>query len=129
MQISKQKFIQTLSQCLSFNTSFTGSLEQITSTKPALDGPIVSELKSSDQGDDSEMSDQKRAAPSSRPGGNGIQAEELPTRPPWLSPGSGSKLYSALVYILRLAGLSAVTGMSSFAFGQADLSYTPSVPF
>ncbi|CAM6129670.1 unnamed protein product [Calypogeia fissa] len=112
---SKQKFIQTLSQCLSFNTTFTGSLEQITSSRPVLSGPIISEVKSGDHGDDSEGLGEKRRDTASMRVEQGMQAENLPTMPPWLSLGSGSKLYHALIYILRLAGLSAVTDQNNGA--------------
>lgn len=108
MQVEKHKFIGTLSQCLSFNTTFTGSLEQIMSSKPTLYGPIVSEVKSRGQGHDSDRPQHTETAP--RLVEEGIEAEELPTMPPWLSLGSGSKLYHVLADVLRLAGLSAVTG-------------------
>ncbi|KAL2608666.1 hypothetical protein R1flu_027239 [Riccia fluitans] len=103
----RERFVAALRQCLSFNSAFAGSLSQITS-KQTTYYPVVSEiLQAGGQGDNSEQE--------SEAGGvrEKLEANGIPSMPPWLPVGTGSQLYRVLADVLRLVGLSAISDLSN----------------
>lgn len=107
-QIDRQRFTKVFTQCLGFSSAFTGSLGQI-AANPSAHSPVVSEiLPGRGKHNDSQKSVQESDASS------GVQQElyleGIPSMPPWLPVGTASRLYSVLADVLRLAGVSAISG-------------------
>ncbi|KAJ6846927.1 uncharacterized protein M6B38_283970 [Iris pallida] len=118
------RFLEFLGLSFSHNSQFAGSFEKLISSKPLSIGYLLSvaELKSGTLGGDAshpvgnatppvvfEISDfRERGLQHSV--GNIDSGYELPHMPPWFSNIGSEKLYVALAGILRLSGLSLVTG-------------------
>ncbi|XP_057963630.1 uncharacterized protein LOC131154857 [Malania oleifera] len=117
--ITAAQFLGVFAQCLSPNSVFAGSLDKLLSARSLSAGYLqsVSELKS---GLGFSSDDQAIMNPASSEVSqfqhkdiimeNMLKEYELPRMPPWFVYVGSQKLYKALAGILRLVGLSVISG-------------------
>lgn len=116
IQDASAKFVHIMTQCLSFHSAFTGSINLSTLTTVSRSPPllILLEPKSNAYGDHEEKS---KSLVSSEKESQKVEAvgarEQLPRMPPWHTH-SATRLYNTLACIVRLVGRAAISGQFPF---------------
>ncbi|KAF8049687.1 hypothetical protein N665_2149s0008 [Sinapis alba] len=110
--ITASRFLDTFALCLSHNSAFTGSLEKLIAERPTSSTgylPSITELKVGfrETSRNHTESDQGKLVISE------TSSFMLPRMPPWFSYVGSQKLYEMLAGILRLVGLSLMTGLEN----------------
>ncbi|CAH2067873.1 unnamed protein product [Thlaspi arvense] len=116
--ITASRFLDIFSLCLSHNSAFTGSLEKLIAERPSSSStgylPSITELKVGFR-----ESSYSQAVPNNTESDGGkleissATSYILPRMPPWFSHVGSQKLYEMLAGILRLVGLSLMTGFEN----------------
>ena len=123
-QVAAARFFDCLGLCISHSSQFSGSMDKLIVSKPLSLGYLysVAELKSGAYLKDRSHSSQYATSSSIAPKISVIQDDglsnaihgtveyELPHVPPWFVHASSQRLYFALAGIVRLVGLSTVSG-------------------
>ena len=128
-QVVAARFFDRLGLCISHSSQFSGSMDKLIVSKPLSVGYLysVAELKNGAYVNDTSHSSHSQYATSSSAGPkisvigdnglpnaiNGTVEYELPHVPSWFVHASSQRLYSALAGIIRLVGLSTVSGKLS----------------
>uniref|UniRef100_A0A452YQK6 TTI1 N-terminal TPR domain-containing protein n=1 Tax=Aegilops tauschii subsp. strangulata TaxID=200361 RepID=A0A452YQK6_AEGTS len=125
------RFFDRLGLCISHSSQFSGSMDKLIVSKPLSVGYLysVAELKNGAYVNDTSHSSHSQYATSSSAGPkisvigdnglpnavNGTVEYELPHVPSWFVHASSQRLYFALAGIIRLVGLSTVSGQGTSA--------------
>lgn len=130
MQIKAAKLFDVFSLCLSEESVFAGSLGKLVVSRPSSTGYLhslaelkVGSIKSVDQypvinASTSDISNMRTLVQEIQYSeGQTYENYELPRMPPWFESVGSHKLYEALVGILRLVGLSLISGNCYFSSG------------
>jgi hypothetical protein len=111
-------FVAIMTQCLSFQSAFTGSislssLATALRSTPLLASPELQGSTVNGQAQNAGIKVQQQSKDPDHKMEEVVASEQLPRMPPWLAP-SATRLYVTLACIIRLAGRSAVSGIVIF---------------
>jgi len=104
-----------MTQCLSFQSAFTGSISLSSLATALRSTPLLAspELQINGQAQNAGIKVQQQSKDPDHKMEEVVASEQLPRMPPWLAP-SATRLYVTLACIIRLVGRSAVSGIVIF---------------
>jgi hypothetical protein len=110
--------VAIMTQCLSFQSAFTGSislssLATALRSTPLLASPELQGSTVNGQAQNAGIKVQQQSKDPDHKMEEVVASEQLPRMPPWLAP-SATRLYVTLACIIRLVGRSAVSGIVIF---------------